>query len=68
MKRVPILIPLLVMVGALFLGILVFVWVEAKKANPQVVYSGAGLLPCRRLSSRRAARKRGGSPEGLPHV
>jgi hypothetical protein len=41
MKRVPILIPLLVMVGALFLGILVFVWVQAKKANPQMIQSAA---------------------------
>jgi hypothetical protein len=39
MKRVPILIPLLVMVGALFLGILVFVWVQAKRANPQTIQS-----------------------------
>jgi hypothetical protein len=41
MKRVPVLIPLLVMVGALFIGILIFVWIQAKQANPQMIQSAS---------------------------
>jgi len=59
-------------VGALFIGILIFVWVQAKKANPQMVYSGAGPLPCklgfpvsRAVQRFRAEARR--SPKGLPH-
>jgi hypothetical protein len=37
MKRVPILIPFLALVACIFIGILVFSYVEAKKANPQMI-------------------------------
>ncbi len=37
MKRVPVLIPVLVLVSAIFIGILIYAYVETKKANPQVL-------------------------------
>ena len=37
MKRVPFLIPFLVFVSMVFIGILIFAYVETKKANPQMV-------------------------------
>jgi hypothetical protein len=38
MKRpVPTLIPFLIFVSALFIGILIFAYVETKKANPQMI-------------------------------
>jgi hypothetical protein len=41
MKRVPVLIPFLVVVATLFIGILIFAYVETKKANPQMIDVGA---------------------------
>jgi hypothetical protein len=40
MKRIPVLIPFLVFVACLFLGLLVFTYVEAKRANPQMIHTG----------------------------
>ena len=40
MKRVPVLIPFLVVVATLFIGILIFAYVETKKANPQMIEVG----------------------------
>jgi hypothetical protein len=40
MKRTPVLIPFLVFVGALFIGILIFTYVEAKRANPEMIRVG----------------------------
>ena len=37
MKRVPILIPVLALISALFIGILIFAYVETKRANPQML-------------------------------
>lgn len=37
MKRIPALIPFLVLVSLFFIGILVYVYVECKKANPQMI-------------------------------
>ncbi len=37
---VPVLIPFLVLVSALFIGILIFAYVETKKANPQMIETG----------------------------
>ncbi|HLK63249.1 MAG TPA: hypothetical protein VKU19_07400 [Bryobacteraceae bacterium] len=37
MKRVPPLIPFLVLVSAIFIGILVFAYIETKHANPQML-------------------------------
>ena len=37
MKRVPVLIPFLALVSAIFIGILIFAYVETKKANPQML-------------------------------
>jgi hypothetical protein len=54
MKRVPAIIPFLVFVSAVFIGILIYVYVECKKANPQMTpVEQAFSLPCR-LSSRHA--------------
>ncbi len=45
MRRVPVLIPFLAFVALLFIGILIFTWVETKKANPQMIRSsGASVL------------------------
>jgi hypothetical protein len=37
MKRVPALIPFLALISAIFIGILIFAYVETKKANPQML-------------------------------
>ena len=39
-KSVPVLIPFLVFVATLFIGILIFAYVETKKANPQMIEVG----------------------------
>ena len=47
MKRpVPALIPVLILVSALFIAILVFAYVETKKANPQMIEVGQALCAC----------------------
>ena len=40
MKRIPVLIPFLVFVSMLFIGILIFAYVETKQANPQMIQTG----------------------------
>jgi hypothetical protein len=40
MKKTPALIPFLVFVSALFIGILIWAYVETKKANPQMIEVG----------------------------
>jgi hypothetical protein len=40
MKRIPVLIPFLVVVSIIFIGILIFAYVETKKANPQMIEVG----------------------------
>ena len=40
MKKTPVLIPFLVFVGALFIGILIFTYVQAKRANPEMIRVG----------------------------
>ncbi len=37
MKRVPVLIPFLALVSVIFIGILIFAYVETKKANPEML-------------------------------
>ena len=39
-RGVPVLIPFLVLVSAIFIGILIFAYVETKKANPQMIEVG----------------------------
>ena len=39
-QRVPILIPFLVFVSVLFIGILIFTYIEARHANPQMIQAG----------------------------
>jgi hypothetical protein len=41
MKKTPILIPFLVFVSALFIGILIWAYIETKKANPQMIEQSA---------------------------
>jgi hypothetical protein len=36
-RGIPALIPVLVLVSAIFIGILVYTWVASKKANPQML-------------------------------
>ena len=40
-QRVPVLIPFLILVSMLFIGILIFAYVETKKANPKMIEVGA---------------------------
>ena len=44
-KSTPALIPFLVFVVAIFIGILVFAYVETKKANPQMIEVGNVRIP-----------------------
>ncbi|MGA2116552.1 MAG: hypothetical protein ABSH56_17575 [Bryobacteraceae bacterium] len=37
MKRIPVLIPFLAVVSAIFIGILIWAYVETRKANPQML-------------------------------
>lgn len=37
MKRMPILIPFLAVVSAIFIGILIYAYLETKQANPQML-------------------------------
>jgi hypothetical protein len=45
MKKMPVLIPFLVFVSALFIGILIWAYVETKKANPQMIEVGQRVSP-----------------------
>jgi len=42
-QSVPVLIPFLVLVSAIFIGILIFAYIETKKANPQMIETGQTL-------------------------
>jgi hypothetical protein len=44
-KSVPVLIPFLILVSTLFIGILIFAYVETKKANPKMIEVGSGRHP-----------------------
>ena len=45
MKRpIPALIPFLILVSAIFIGILIFAYVETKKANPQMIVGQDAIL------------------------
>jgi len=37
MKRVPALIPFLMLISAIFVGILIYAYVETRRANPQML-------------------------------
>jgi hypothetical protein len=45
-RGVPVLIPFLVLVSAIFIGILIFAYVETKKANPQMIEVGQAGEKC----------------------
>ncbi len=42
---IPVLIPFLALISLLFIGILIFAYVETKKANPQMIEVGAASQP-----------------------
>jgi hypothetical protein len=44
-KPVPVLIPFLILVSMLFIGILIFAYVETKRANPKMIEVGRGGYP-----------------------
>jgi hypothetical protein len=46
--RIPVLVPFLVLVSAIFIGILIFAYVETKKANPQMIEVGGASRPVAR--------------------
>ena len=39
-QSVPVLVPFLILVSMLFIGILIFAYVETKKANPKMIQVG----------------------------
>jgi hypothetical protein len=43
MKRIPAIIPFLVFVSAVFIGILIYVYVECKKANPEMIQTAGAV-------------------------
>ena len=49
-KSVPVLIPFLILVSMLFIGILIYAYVETKKANPKMIEVGQ-TIGFRRLST-----------------
>ena len=50
-KPVPVLIPFLILVSMLFIGILIFAYVETKKTNPKMIQVGQTIV-LRGLSGR----------------
>ncbi len=42
-KAPPVLIPVLVLISAMFIGMLIWTYVETKKANPQMIKVGHDL-------------------------
>ena len=44
-KSVPVLIPFLILVSVLFIGILIFAYVETRKANPKMIEVGQTQQP-----------------------
>ena len=44
MRRIPTLIPFLMLVSAIFIGILVYAYVQTKRANPQMLDEQGHLL------------------------
>jgi hypothetical protein len=50
-QSVPVLVPFLIVVSILFIGFLIFCYVETKKANPQMIQVGQ-TIGFRRLSTR----------------
>jgi len=48
-QSVPALIPVLVVVSAIFIGILIYAYVETKKANPQMIETGQAEAPVLRV-------------------
>ena len=47
-KPVPALIPFLVFISMVFIGILIYVYIETKKANPQMIETAQASLSTRR--------------------
>ena len=43
-QGIPALIPVLILIFMLFIGILIFTYVETKKANPQMIHVDAVLV------------------------
>jgi hypothetical protein len=37
MKRIPVLIPFLALISVIFIGILIFAYIETKQANPEML-------------------------------
>jgi hypothetical protein len=48
-KGVPALIPFLIVISAIFIGILIWAYVETKKANPQMIQVGQSCKHCSEL-------------------
>ena len=44
-QSVPVLVPFLIVVSILFIGILIFAYVETKRANPQMIQVGSARHP-----------------------
>jgi len=66
-RRVPVLIPFLVFISAVFIGILIFAYIETRKANPQMIEVGQVVRssPGRRVDNPPDPM---GTPNNLPHI
>jgi hypothetical protein len=53
MRKIPVLIPFLALITILFLSILVFAYVETKKANPQMIETSKSSPPPMNADERR---------------
>ena len=50
-KPIPPLIPFLILVSAIFIAILIFAYIETKKANPQMIEVARASRPARPISA-----------------
>ena len=55
-QPVPVLVPFLILVSAIFIGILIFTYVETKKANPQMIKVESGVRLVRPSQARNLQR------------
>ncbi|MEO8595803.1 MAG: hypothetical protein ABI759_20955 [Candidatus Solibacter sp.] len=44
-RGIPVLIPVLILISMLFIGLLIFTYVETKRANPQMIHVDSAASP-----------------------
>ena len=65
-KGVPALIPFLIAIFVLFIGILIWAYVETKKANPQMIQVGQAFRPAAALLRGAPPQRAAAAPKGCP--